>query len=135
MDLNKLREKGINIKDELLKIKITPEQLKERLAIFYDAYNTDMPIAIKKYNQAIELKHYENATHIQEFINDLKYAKIMIDNLAEPYTNMRLSKWQIIKKKAMLPFQIKKFSLLLKHSASMMTKYKKEDSDIKNFDV
>lgn len=128
----KIQQKAMRIKTEMKKIKCTPKQLKKRIAVFYEEYNLMQPIIKEK----LKVANGENRTRLLNFIKDVEVSKKMIDYLAEPYKEgYKASKLKSIYKKALMPLQIKRFHLLLKHSYSMSIKYKKENCDINNFEV
>ena len=123
-------KKMMNIKKEIEKIKCSPNQLKQRIAIFYKEYNEIKP----KINEKIKIAKGDNLKRLIEFSEDVETSKKIIDDLSKPYLNKEKT-WKNRFKKALLPFQIKKFHLLLRISYSMTQKYKKENCDINNFEV
>jgi hypothetical protein len=139
MKINKFDK--IKIIEKFSKQKITHEELKIRIVNFYDVHDVEYKKAIEKLNKAKELNHSDNIKRISDYIDDMEYAKKLMDELAYPYTETGKSenqRWHNLKnkiKKALLPLQIRKLVKIMNHVKMMSNKYKKEDCDIDNFEV
>jgi hypothetical protein len=130
---NKLKniKNVLQMNREFKLLKANPEQVKTRIAIFYEEYNRQKKIIKEK----IKIAKFDKLSKIEEYEKDLDDIKNKLDYFVNEMNENPESKMPLGLKDKLLNIRIGRFMLLLKELNKLNHKYRKENCDIDNFEV